>query len=185
MRHKVIFTLVFCFAVLFSLSGNERKLIAEGMKLERARKYQEALAFYNKAIKENPKLSPTTLRYFLNRCGSHERDVHKRIDYFRRACLVKGKNPTENYRTYLWLGGCYRRTDPQKALGYFQNMPDKKAIHPSLIYQGNMEIGKVYEQIGKKDLAVAAYEEALAAGKSITYKYNYSHAEKALKRLKK
>jgi hypothetical protein len=62
-------------------------------------------------------------------------------------------------------------------------MHNIKEIHPSLIYQGNMEIGKVYETFGKKALAIEAYKRALAAGKSITYKYNYSAAEKALARL--
>ena len=185
MQYKVLLMAVSGLMILFSASGNERKLIAEGMKLERAKKYQEAVSFYDKTVRENPKLSDTSIRYFLNRCGYLEKDNNKKIEYFRRACLVKGTNPTENYRTYLWLGGCYRRTAPLKALGYYQNMPDKKDIHPSLIFQGYMEVGKVYEQFGKKDLAIQAYEEALAAGKRITYKYNYSAAEKALQRLKK
>ena len=185
MLYKLLLTAVFGLLMLFPASGNERKLIADGMKLERAKKYQEAVSYYDRVVRENPKLSDTSLRYFLNRCGYLERDNNKKIEYFRRACLIKGTNPTENYRTYLWLGGCYRRVAPLKALGYYQNMPDLKGIHPSLIFQGNMEIGKVYEQFGKKDLAIQAYEEALAAGKRITYKYNYSAAEKALQRLKK
>ena len=185
MQYKILLTAVSGLMILFSASGNERKLIADGMKLERAKKYQEAVSFYDKTVRENAKLSDSSIRYFLNRCGYLEKDVRKKMDYFRRACLVKSRNATETYRTHLWLGSCYRQFSPAKALGYFQNMPNIKEIHPSLIFQGNMEIGKVYEQIGKKDLAIAAYQRALAAGKSITYKYNYSAAEKALARLKK
>ena len=174
---------VLLLAAAFGFDADERALIAQGQKLERARKYSEAVVFYDKAVRENPGLSVNTQRFFLNRCGYWERDVRKKMDFFRRACLIKSRNATENYRTCLWLGGCYRQFSPVKALGYFQNMPNIKEIHPSLIFQGNMEIGKVYEQIGKKDLAIAAYQRALAAGKSITYKYNYSAAEKALTRL--
>ena len=168
---------------IFSLHAGERALIVRGRELEKARKYEEAVAFYAQTVQENAKLSPTTCRLFLNRCGYLEKDTQKKIDYYRRACLVPGRDATENYRTYLWLGGCYRKYSPGKALGYYQNMPDPKAIHPSLIYQGYMEIGKVYELQGKKALAVEAYKKALVAGKSITYKYNYSAAEKALARL--
>ncbi len=183
MQYKIFLIAVSGLLMLFQASGNERKLIAEGQKLERARKYAEAVAFYDKAVRENPELSVNTQRFFLNRCGYWERDVRKKMDFFRRACLIKSRNATENYRTCLWLGGCYRQFSLSKALGYFQNMQNIKEIHPSLVFQGNMEIGKVYETFGKKALAIEAYKRALAAGKSITYKYNYSAAEKALARL--
>lgn len=183
MSSKIILILLTAvWAGVFSLHAGERALIAKGRELERAKKYAEAVAFYAQAVQEK-KLSPNTCRLFLNRCGYLENDTQKKIDYYRRSCLVPGSDATENYRTYLWLGGCYRKFNPGKALGYYQNMPDPKAIHPSLIYQGYMEIGKVYELQGKKTLAVEAYTKALAAGKSITYKYNYSAAEKALARL--
>ena len=181
---KIFLSAVLLFAAAFCLAANERALIAQGQKLERARKYTEAVAFYDKAVRENPGLSVNTQRFFLNRCGYWEKDIRKKMDFFRRACLIKSRNATENYRTCLWLGGCYRQFSLSKALGYFQNMHNIKEIHPSLIYQGNMEIGKVYEAFGKKAQALAAYKRALAAGKSITYKYNYSAAEKALARLK-
>ena len=184
MSNKKIFLLTTLFlAAAFSCCAGERALILAGQKLERAKKYSEAVTFYDRAVRENPRMSPNTQRLFLNRCGYLEDDVHKKMDFFRRAYLVKGRNATENYRTCLWMGGCYRRFNPGKALGYFQNMQNIKEIHPSLIYQGNMEIGKIYEAMGKKTLALAAYKRALAAGKSVTYKYNYSAAEKALARL--
>ena len=93
---KILLIAVSGLLVLFQASGNERKLIAQGQKLERARKYAEAVAFYDKAVRENPNLSVNTQRFFLNRCGYWEKDVRKKMDFFRRACLIKSRNATEN-----------------------------------------------------------------------------------------
>jgi hypothetical protein len=48
-----------------------------------------------------------------------------------------------------------------------------------------MLCGAAYEKMGKKDEALNHYKAALESGKKVTYKFDYSPAEKAIERLSK
>ena len=160
---------------------DEQKLIAQGQQLERSGKIKEAGAFYLKAL-EKP-LSPAVRRTFLNRCSMFAGNNQEKKDFLLRASMVSGASPTETYRTFLLLGFLYERTAPDKALGYFLNFGDEKKVAPGLVYNGYLSAGRIMERQKKYQKALEYYRKSLAAGKAVAYKYNYSAAEKAIKKV--
>ncbi len=160
---------------------NEKKLVAEGQSLERSGKIKEAGAFYQKAL-EKP-LSPAVRRTFLNRCSMFAGNNQEKQDFLLRATMVSGASPTETYRTFLLLGFLHERTAPDKALGYFLNFGDEKKIAPGLVYNGYLSAGKVMERQKKYQKALEYYRKSLDAGKAVTYKFNYSPAENAVRKV--
>ena len=181
--------LTFCFAtcaVMASLSAapaqkiDEAKLLAEGRKLENARKIKEAKVYYQECLKKD--ISSGTRRLILNRCAMFTGGKEQQ-EYLMKACMLKGANPSETYRTYMLLGFTMQRSAPDKALGYFLNFGNKKQIHPGLVYTGYICAGQIMEKKKKYTQALEYYREALAAGKAVTYKFNYSAAEKGIARM--
>lgn len=172
-------------ATAFSLAAqevfNEAKFIAKGRELEWARKTHEALKHYQSGLKE--KLSPYARRLLLNRCAMLARGREAQKNYLLQACMVKGGDPTEIYRTHQLLGYIYERESPDKALGYYLNFGNEKKVHPGLVYSGYLSAGRILERKKKYSEALKYYNKALGAGKAVTYKFNYSAAEKAIQKV--
>ncbi len=157
---------------------NERKLVEQGQALERSGKIKEAGVFYREALNKN--LSPAVRRTFLNRCAMFGGNNQAKQDFLYRASMVTGADPTETYRTFLLLGYLNSRNAPDKALGYFLNFGEEKKVAPALVYSGYLEAGRIMERRKKYQQALEFYRKSLAAGKAVTYKYNYSAAENAV-----
>lgn len=164
-------------------AGDDRLLISQGQKLERSRDIPAALAFYKESLKKE--LKPATRRAFLNRCSMLERDSAKKLAFLEQALLVAGADPTERYRTFLLLGYLHHRTAPDKALGFFLNFENERKIAPSLVCCGCFEAGRIMEAKKNKIKALELYRKALAAGKSVPYRFDCSAQEKAVSRLEK
>ena len=157
---------------------NENKFLAEGRALEWNKKISEARDHYQKGL-EKP-LSPSVRRIVLNRCAMFGRSNAEKEDFLLRASMVTGADPTETYRTFLLMGLMNARKSPDKALGYFLNFGEEKKVAPALVYSGYLEAGRIVERQKKYQEALDYYRKALAAGKAVTYKFNYSAAEKAI-----
>ena len=184
---KYFFMTLWALAVLFpfrgSAAGDDRFFISQGQKLERSGNIAGALAFYEEALKKE--LQPGTRRTFLNRCSLFSRDREKKLAFLNQALLITGADSTEHYRTFWLLGYMYRRTVPDKALGYFLNLENEKKIAASLVCSGYFEAGKIMEVKKNKNKALEFYRKALAAGKSVPWRYDFSGPAKAVERLEK
>ena len=180
---KHLFTVLLTLAAGILSAGDDRLLISQGQKLERDRNIAGALEFYKESLKKD--LNPATRRTFLNRCALFERDREKRQAFLDQALMVLGANPTEHYRTFLQLGYLYRRTAPDRALGFFLNFENEEKISPSLICRGCFEAGRIMEAKNDKTKALELYRKALTAGKSVPWRFDCSAQEEAVLRLEK
>jgi len=87
---------------------------------------------------------------------------------------------TYYYMSYIYF---YRKHEPEAAIECLQNVLKVKRQHPANHYTANFLTGNAYEKLGKKEEAIEHYKAAIVAGKRVTYKFDYSPAEKALAKL--
>ena len=97
------------------------------------------------------------------------------------------KTSNDYFRTYYYMAEIYlwRKKQPEAALEVMNNMLNINDTHPSNKYNIHMIIGICYEKLDKKDIALEHYKKARDYGKMVSYKADYSDADKAIERLSK
>ena len=183
MFYKISFTILGVFLGAALWAAEDEELIQKGRQLEWSKKFSEAQKFYKESL--NKDIKDSTKRIFFNRCAMFEKNQEQKLNYLRQACLIVNADPSESYRTYQLLGYFFIRSEPEKALGYFLNFGKEEKVAPALVYNGYLEAGRIMEAKGDKAKALDFYRKSLAFGKKVSYKYDFSNAEKAVLRLEK
>ena len=90
------------------------------------------------------------------------------------------------FETFFLMGEIYYRNKQYDYVIYYLSpLPEIKNFHPSNSYKISMMVGRAYRAKGDRKKALQWFEKALASGKKVPYKYNYSEAEKHIKELSK
>lgn len=97
------------------------------------------------------------------------------------------KTSNEYFRTYYYMAEIYlsRKKQPEAALEVMENMLNITGVHPANLYQTHLLMGTCCERLGQKALALEHYRQARDYGKKVTYKADFSAADKAIERLSK
>lgn len=93
------------------------------------------------------------------------------------------RNPRVRYgEPYLWLGEAFMDADPEKALGYLEELRRLNSSSTEAYYR----MGELYTSMGRKEEAVKAFGEALRVYRSLPkYKRKTERKWAILSRLKK
>jgi tetratricopeptide (TPR) repeat protein len=156
----------------------------------RQKKWKGSEAFMTAEIEEDEMLRPRELRRLVNIfAGTYL--WSGRAD-FAMSLLQQALSlpcPTysnEFYCTYDYMAHLYlHRKLPQPAIEVMRNVLRVRDLHPANAHGAHMLTARAYEMLGRKEDALRHYRAALEFGKKVQYKFDYSTAEKAIRRLSK
>lgn len=126
--------------------------LTEGNKLAAEKKYEEAIAVYEKLLSENPEA------YIINKnignCYFELQQYDKAEEYYRK---VLDKEPG-NAEIMLLVGNCYaNRGDKDKAMEWYSKIEFEKITDPTVLYN----IGSGFYSQSKYDEAIKYYKRAI------------------------
>lgn len=157
--------------------------------LKKLTRWKEADDYVLKTVDSDEVLKSQDIRFLLSLvAGGHLWDRHyeKALSILQQAQNIQApKGSNEYYIVPYYMATIYlsRKKQYSAAIETMKDVITQKGLHPANRYTGNMLIGSAYEKMGKKAEALRHYKTALEYGKKVQYKYNYSEAEKAVKRL--
>lgn len=154
-------------------------------------KHKEARAFMENAV-EDENLKNSDIRILLNHLASPyiwwSAQSSYALNILKQAQKIEvSKNSNEYYCTFFYMASIYNHSmkDYKTAIEIITPITQIKDQHPANKFNAYMIIGVAHERLGNKEEALKAYKNAVSSAKQITYKYNYSRAEKAVERLSK
>ena len=157
---------------------------------QRLKKTAELEKFLEKE-RQDDRYSDTQLRYLLNwNARIHiwpRRDMRYALELLNMARMLPVVKTNNIYfETFFLLGEIYYRNKQYDYVIYYLSpLPEIKNFHPSNSYKISMMVGRAYRAKGDRKKALQWFEKALASGKKVPYKYNYSEAERYIKELSK
>jgi tetratricopeptide (TPR) repeat protein len=141
--------------------------------------------------RQDDRYNDTQLRYLLNwNARIHiwpRRDMRYAMELLNMARMLPVVKTNNTYfETFFLMGEIYYRNKQYDYVIYYLSpLPEIKNFHPSNSYKISMMVGRAYRAKGDRKKALQWFEKALASGKKVPYKYNYSEAEKYIKELSK
>ena len=157
---------------------------------QRLKKTAELEKFLEKE-RQDDRYSDTQLRYLLNwNARIHiwpRRDMRYALELLNMARMLPVVKTNNIYfETFFLMGEIYYRNKQYDYVIYYLSpLPEIKNFHPSNSYKISMMVGRAYRAKGDRKKALQWFEKALASGKKVPYKYNYSEAERYIKELSK
>ncbi|MBQ9755553.1 MAG: hypothetical protein IJV93_12485 [Lentisphaeria bacterium] len=157
---------------------------------QRLKKTAELEKFLEKE-RQDDRYNDTQLRYLLNwNARIHiwpRRDMRYALELLNMARMLPVVKTNNIYfETFFLLGEIYYRNKQYDYVIYYLSpLPEIKNFHPSNSYKISMMVGRAYRAKGDRKKALQWFEKALASGKKVPYKYNYSEAERYIKELSK
>jgi len=119
--------------------------LSEGNKLSEEKKYEEAIAVYDKLLSQNP--DAYIIAKNIGNCYFELQKYDKAEEYYRK---VLEKDPT-NAEIMLLIGNCYtNRGEKDKAMEWYGKIEFEKIIDPTVLFN-----------IGSSFYSQSKYEEAL------------------------
>ncbi len=154
-------------------------------------KHADARKFMEAAV-EDEGLKNTDVRLLLNHLATPyiwwPAQAQYAINILKQAQNVEvSKNSNEYYNSYFLLASAYGHCfkEYKTVIEVITPITQITGQHPANKYNAYMLIGNAHERLGNKEEALQAFKNAVAWGKKIPYKYNYSRAETAVERLSK
>ena len=146
-------------------------------KLFAARKYQEALPLYKKALTAPPdNLTPGDIHSRIGDAYFRLADYGRARDAYRRA--VRDQRPADRPQTQYWIGFCsFLVGRDAEAVDELLKVP---ALYPDAKAWGSTSYywaGRASERMGKKEQAAEYYRKAGGSGKSTQSKFAQKKAE--------
>ena len=154
------------------------------------KKWKGSEAFMTAEIEEDEILRPRELRRLVNIfAGTYL--WSGRAD-FAMSLLQQAQNlpcpasSNEFYCTYDYMAHLYlHRKLPQPAIEVMRNVLRVRDLHPANAHGAHILTARAYEMLGRNEDALRHYRAALEYGRKVQYKFDYSTAEKAIRRLSK
>jgi tetratricopeptide (TPR) repeat protein len=147
-------------------------------KLFAAKKYEEALPLYKKALSAPPDgLTPGDVHNKIGDTYFRLADYGQARDAYRKA--VRDQRPADRPQTQYWIGFCSFLTGRDaEAVDELLKVP---ALYPDAKAWGSTSYywaGRASERMGKKEQAAEYYRRAGGNGKSTQSKFAQKKAEK-------
>lgn len=156
----------------------------------RLNKHVEARKFMEEAV-EDETLKNADVRFLLNNLTVPylwwPAQAKYAIDILKQAQNIEVPKVSNDYFQTFHYMACIYATSKQyeTVIEVLSPIPQITGQHPANKFTACSLMGNAYEKLGKKAEAIKAYQDAVMWGKKVTYKFNYSSAEKALERLSK
>ncbi|MBR2374355.1 MAG: hypothetical protein IKA87_09035 [Lentisphaeria bacterium] len=139
--------------------------------------------------RQDDSYSNTQKRYLLNWSAKihvwPKRDMRYAMVLLTMARLIPVSKADNTYfETFFLMGEIFRRNKQYDYLIYYlAPLPGLKEFHPSNSYKISMMLAQAYRSKGDRKQALQWAQKALAFGKKVPYKYNYSEAQRYIKEL--
>jgi tetratricopeptide (TPR) repeat protein len=145
--------------------------LALSLFLRREQRYSEALELVGRVSREYPRNFLLAIEYahLLNAAGhGHEAIVQYRLTLEKGR---EGKYSTFQPELAAWgLGVSLRgQREFEQAASAFDSIATCSDADPALIDRASIAAGEMYDTLGKRELAIARYRKALAAGRDGEY----------------
>lgn len=141
--------------------------------------------------RQDDRYSDPQLRYLLNWNARiniwPKRDIRYAMELLQMARNLYAEEHSNFYfETFQFIAEIYfREKKYDYVIYYLFPLLEIKKLHPSNRYKTCMAIGRAYRAKGDRKTALNYFQQALAAGKKVPYKYNYSEAQRYIKELSK
>jgi len=153
------------------------------------KKYEYAENLLKEFLDDKPLPSPLIRRKVLTLLAGQVlwRKPDDAKQYLEQTMALPFNSDTQAARTRMLLGYVYlTKKQPENALEVWLPIIEKKGkIHPAILSPTSHQIGIAFQKIGDFRNARKYFQKAIDYGKKVTYKYDYSASEKALKKLTK
>ena len=174
-----------------STSAERLNCILAGFTLLQSNRQGEQALQILRSHLEDEKLENQELRRLVNTYagqiiwGSPEA-VDEAMTLLNSATRLKTGVQYDEFCTWYLMAHIHAaRKNYEAALGLMQNILKRRDLHPAIHYSASLFSGEIQEKNGQRESALEYYRKALEFGKKITYKFDYSAAEQAVKRLSK
>lgn len=106
------------------------------------------------------------------------------LDLLNQARFFATSSENDRYATHNMSAHIYQaRKQYEAVIEIMQSWAVNTHAHPANQYGAGMLVANAWLKLGFPEKARKSFETALAAGKKVTYKFDYSEAEKALQQL--
>ena len=172
-------------------SGERLICILERYKLLISAKRREEAAALLKSHLEDEKLADPELRHLVNTYASQimwgsEEEKSEALALLSNAQLLKTTVQYDFFSSFYLAAHIYAaRKNHEAAITLMRTVLDRKRMHPAILYSAALLSGQMYEKLGRKQEAQKHYEKALEYGRKVTYKFDYTPAQRAVERLSK
>ena len=157
---------------------------------QKLKKTAELEAFLERE-RQDESYSDAQLRYLLNWNARifiwPRRDLHYAMELLQTARMLYADDFSNFYFDTFQLMGdiLYYEKKYDMVIYYLAPLLEIEKLHPSNRYKTCLALGRACRAKGDRKNALEYFRQALAAGKQVPYKYNYSEAEKNIKELSK
>ena len=163
---------------------------ARYMLLASMKRRKNALALLKSHL-EDEKLADPELRHLVNTYASQimwgsEEEKSEALALLSNAQLLKTTVQYDFFSSFYLAAHIYAaRKNHEAAITLMRTVLDRKGMHPAILYSAALLSGQMYEKLGRKQEAREHYEKALEYGRKVTYKFDYTPAQRAVERLSK